>query len=82
MKINIEIDITPEEARELAGLPNLSSLHTSFLNTAMGNMEKSAADFDIDPLVKTWTGIGNIANEAFKESLNSIINASKTSDKK
>lgn len=33
MKINIELDISPEEVRRLYGLPDLSTIHTTISNT-------------------------------------------------
>ena len=33
MKINIELDISPEEVRRLYGLPDLSNIHKTLSNT-------------------------------------------------
>src|SRR3546814_3740013 len=37
MKINIEVDCTPEEARRVMGLPDLTPLHDKYVAT-MGDM--------------------------------------------
>src|SRR3546814_13909484 len=42
MKINIEVDCTPEEARRVMGLPDLTPLHDKYVAT-MGDMMDPAA---------------------------------------
>ncbi|MEK7660572.1 MAG: DUF6489 family protein [Pseudomonadota bacterium] len=64
MKISIEIDLTPEEAREIVGLPNVGQLHEAFLNVAKNKMKDAASSVDIDPLIKTWSGLGWLAQDA------------------
>ena len=63
MKINIELDLTPEEARELVGLPNISGLHEVFLKAAQGKIAQTASSVDVEPILKTWAGIGGLAQE-------------------
>ena len=61
MKINVEIDCTPEEARRVMGLPDLSSLHEKYLG-AMGEAFDPAAHPEmIDGMIKAWAPMGENA---------------------
>lgn len=65
MKVSIEIDLTPLEARELLGMPNLSAIQDVFVGLAKDKLEKSTSSVDLEPMLKTWTGIGGVASDAF-----------------
>ncbi len=54
MKFNIEIDATPEEARRLLGLPDLSPLHEAYLAKMKGAIDKGVTPDVMADLVKTW----------------------------
>lgn len=64
MKVRIEIDVTPEEARTFLGLPDMAPIHQAFVNEATDKISKAAGLVDIDPLVRTWTGLGGLATDA------------------
>ena len=36
MKINVEVDCTPEEARRAVGLPDLTPIHDAYIETITG----------------------------------------------
>jgi len=61
MKINVEIDCTPEEARRVMGLPDLTPLHEKYL-AAMGEAfdPKSHPEM-IDAMLKAWAPMGDNA---------------------
>lgn len=80
MKINIELELTPEEARELVGLPNVSSLHEVFLKAAQGKMAQTAGAVDVEPIMKTWASLGGLAQETIGGIMTAALNgAMKTS---
>ena len=78
MKVNIEIDLTPEEARALAGLPNYSQMHEMWLNTLKGKVENSAQIADIEPMLKAWGSLGGIAQDAFSNFFTTALKAATT----
>lgn len=83
MKINIELDLTPEEARELVGLPNISVLHEVFLKAAQGKIAQTANSVDVEPILKTWAGIGGLAQETLGGIMSAALSGAmkSTSDK-
>lgn len=58
MKINIEVDCTPEEARRLVGLPDLAPLHAVYLSRVEKLMDKGITPDIVETLVKNWVPMG------------------------
>jgi len=54
MKVKIEIDCTPQEARSFFGLPDLEPLHDAMTDGLKGRMEKAAAVMEPEALMKAW----------------------------
>ncbi len=58
MKVNIEIDCTPEEARRLFGLPDLEPLHDIYLSRVKELMAKGITPDMVQAMVKGWVPMG------------------------
>lgn len=58
MKINVEVDCTPEEARAAMGLPDLSPLHDRYIAMAMEAMQGGVSPEMLDTLLKGWAPMG------------------------
>lgn len=54
MKVTIDIDCTPEEARAFLGLPNLEKLQETVLEEMRSRMAKGLASEDFQALFKMW----------------------------
>ncbi|MDP6815175.1 MAG: DUF6489 family protein [Alphaproteobacteria bacterium] len=54
MKITIDIDCTPQEARAFLGLPDLEPMQAAFMDGLQGRMEQALAGADLETLMKTW----------------------------
>jgi hypothetical protein len=67
MKVNIEIDMTPEEARRFMGLPDMSVLNEKFV----GEMTKRMQTMMDDPeaMMKAWMAFGGQGLEQFQQIL-------------
>lgn len=61
MKINVEIDCTPEEARRVMGLPDLTPLHDKYLDAMGEMMDPKAHPEMIDAMMKNWAPMGDNA---------------------
>ncbi len=62
MKITINIDCTPEEARTFMGLPDVKPMQEMMMQEVQERMKANLAAMDPETLFKTWlpTGISNI----------------------
>lgn len=54
MKVTIEIDCTPEEARRTMGLPDLSPLHERYLATLGEAMEGHVRPEMLEGMIRSW----------------------------
>lgn len=64
MKMNIEIECTPEEARRAIGLPDLTPLHERYLATLMEGMDGVSRPELVETVMKSWAPV-NDAGLAF-----------------
>lgn len=55
MKITIEVDCTPDEAREFLGLPDVREIQKEWLEKTRAAMFADTANFAPETLVKNWT---------------------------
>lgn len=54
MKISIDVDMTPEEARRFLGLPDLEPMQQAILKDVQDRLQKNIARVDPDSLFKAW----------------------------
>jgi len=55
MKINVEVDCTPEEARRAMGLPDLSPIHDKYVAAMLEAMSGTAMKPEaIETMLKSW----------------------------
>ncbi|HHB81048.1 MAG TPA: hypothetical protein ENK83_04785 [Aliiroseovarius sp.] len=54
MKITIDIDCTPAEAREFFGLPDIKPLQDEWLRQVGEQMQANAQNFSPEAMVKSW----------------------------
>ncbi len=58
MKITINIDCTPEEARSFLGLPDVAPLQAAMMDEVEKRMRSNMEAMDPDTLMKTWMPAG------------------------
>lgn len=54
MKMHIEIDMTPQEARAFMGLPDVAPLQENMLEEMQGRMRAAFDAGDPDAMMKAW----------------------------
>ena len=58
MKVNIEIDCTPEEARVFMGLPDIKPMQDAMMAGMQERLEEQIARMDPEALMKEWFSPG------------------------
>ena len=66
MKINLEIDCSPEEARRLMGLPDLTPLHDRYLSLLGEAMQGQVRPELIEGMVRGWAPMGEAGLAAWR----------------
>lgn len=65
MKVSMEIDCTPAEARAFLGLPDVAPLNGHLVREMQERLEANAALMQPEELMKTWFSMGGQAQEQF-----------------
>ena len=80
MKVTIEVECTPEEARSFMGLPDLTPVH----NLAVAEMQKSVEtafrSMEPEQFLKTWLPSGMANMEQFQKMFWQSFGAGKSSE--
>ena len=69
MKINIELEMTPEEARRLMGLPDVSGLQAEMLEQMKARMKAAMDHSDPEAMLRAWMPLGAQGFEQFQKVL-------------
>lgn len=75
MKINIDIDCTPEEARTLFGLPDVKPMQEALMQQIEARMKKTLAAMEPEALFSMWLPAGIQGFEQWQKYLWSKISA-------
>lgn len=67
MKINIQIECDPAEARAFLGLPDVSTLNEQLVSEMKARMDANLASLQPEELMKTWTSFGLQAQDQFRK---------------
>jgi len=67
MKVNIEIEMTPEEARRFMGLPDVTQLNDKFVAEMAKRMQSMLED--PEAMMKAWMPLGGQGFEQFQRFL-------------
>ena len=65
MKLNIEIDCTPAEARAFLGLPDVTGINEHLVSEMQKRIDANVAALAPEELMKNWMAFGVGAQEQF-----------------
>ena len=66
MKVTVEVDCTPEEARAFLGLPDVAPLNEALVREMTSRAEANMNLLKPDELMKSWMAWGGQAQEQFR----------------
>jgi len=75
MKMTIEIDCTPVEARSFLGLPDVSALNEHLVKEMQNRMDANMAMLAPEELMKNWMAFGTGAQEQFRKLMTAAASA-------
>ena len=82
MKVNIEIDCTPLEARQFMGLPDVGPMQTAIMDKLQQQMAANIEKISPDALLQSWFTFDPRLAERFQDLFLTMMGGSLTSDKK
>ena len=66
MKVNIQIECEPAEARAFMGLPNVEPLNDHLVAEMKRHMDENMSMMQPEELMKNWTSFGLQAQDQFR----------------
>ena len=75
MKVNIEIDCTPKEARAFLGQPDVEAFNAWVVEQMKAQFEKNAALMKPEELMKGWAAFGGQAQDQFRRFMEAAAGA-------
>lgn len=69
MKVRVEMDLTPDEARRLMGLPDLTAMQTRLMDEFERRMMRALEKSEPEAMLKQWFALGNQSMEQFQRFL-------------
>ncbi len=77
MKISVDIDCTPEEARRFMGLPDLSSIHEAYLSKMRVAIDQGLTPDTIQSMMQTWAPMGEAGMTMWRQMLDNMGGSTK-----
>ena len=69
MKIHVDMEMTPEEARKLMGLPDVTRMQEAMLAEMQKRMKAALDTSDPEAMLKAWMPMGGQGFEQFQRFL-------------
>ncbi len=82
MKLNIEVDCTPEEARRLMGLPDLSEVHDVYLEKVKTVADKGLTPDMVQGMIRNWVPMGDQSMDFVKALMGGLAGGGEQEKKK
>lgn len=73
MKMTIEIDCTPQEARTFLGLPDVTGLNEQLVQEMQKRMSANIVMLSPEELMKNWAAFGAGAQEQFRQLMSAAV---------
>ena len=67
MKLKIEVECTPVEARAFLGLPDVTSLNAHLVEEMKHRIDQNIAMLQPEELIRSWMALGGQATEQFRK---------------
>ena len=67
MKVTVNVECTPQEARAFLGLPDVTPINELMIREMQARMKSNMAALQPDELMKNWMALGGQATEHFRK---------------
>lgn len=82
MKVTVNVDCTPEEARTFLGLPDLSPVHEKYLSSVLGAMDGAGSLEQMDKMIRAFAPMGDASMRMFQRMMDIGLSGAGSNAKK
>jgi hypothetical protein len=72
MKVTVDVDCTPEEARRFMGLPDMSSVHAVYVDKLRRTIEEGITPDTVETMIRTWGPMGEASMSIWRQMFDQI----------
>ena len=76
MKVTVNVECTPEEARSFLGLPDVEPLNDYIMQQMKLRLEQNIQSMQPEEMIKNWSSLGVTAQDQFFKLMQSAAQAS------
>ncbi|MBL8559509.1 MAG: hypothetical protein JNM47_12355 [Hyphomonadaceae bacterium] len=80
MKMTLNVECTPEEARRFVGLPDVTPLNEMLVREMTSRAEENMKLMSPDTMMKSWMSFGGQAQDAFMKLMTTAASGSTRSE--
>ncbi len=77
MKITVDVDCTPEEARRFMGLPDLTPVHDAYVAKMIDTVQNGVSPDMLVTMVKSWAPMGDAGLKLWQNLLDQTTGGAK-----
>lgn len=81
MKVRIEAECTPQEARAFLGLPDVAPFNERMVEEMTRRLQANSAALQPDELMRNWMGWGGAATEQFRTLMQTVLSSAGASSR-
>lgn len=67
MKVTVNVDCTPEEARTFLGLPDLAPIHEKYVETMLSAMDGAGSIEQMGKMISAFAPMGDASMRMFQQ---------------
>ena len=75
MKMTVEVDCSPEEARAFLGLPDVSGINQHLVDEMQKRIDQNISALQPEELMKNWMAFGGQATDQFRKLMTAAAGA-------
>lgn len=72
MKLTVDVDCTPEEARRFMGLPDMTGVHAIYLDKLKRSIDEGITPETIETMVRAWSPMGEAGMNMWRQMFESM----------
>jgi len=80
MRLTMNVDCTPEEARSFLGLPDISELNAMMVDRVKDKAEANLELLDPNEMMKGWMNFGGMMQEQFSAAMTNAATSTARGD--
>ena len=67
MKVSVDVDCTPAEARAFLGLPDVTPIHDKYVKTILDSFDGAASVEQMETMFKSFSPLGDAGMRLFRQ---------------